>query len=121
MAYKNAEQCITLEAGSDLSAAQFHFVTVASDGQVDLTGDGAAADGVLQNDPSAAGRAAKVAIGGVTKVECGGNVTAGADVASNATGEAVVAASGDVMLGTALGAGGDGDVIPMIFQPRGSL
>lgn len=121
MSTKQAQVCITLEAGSDLSAKQWFFVSVAADGQVDATGDGLHADGVLQNDPAAAGRAAEVAIGGVVQVICGGTVTRGGAVASDAAGEAVDAASGDIILGTALETGADGAVISMIFQPRGAL
>jgi len=118
MAYKNNQVCISLEAGQDLSAKQYFFVSVASDGQVDPTGDGAAAVGVLQNDPAAAGRAAEICIGGVTKVSAGGTIAAGAAVASDAAGEAVTATTGDVILGTALEGASDGDVISIVFQPR---
>lgn len=121
MARKESQTCITLEAGVDLSAKQFFFVSVSADGQIDPTGDGAHADGVLQNDPSAAGRAAEVAIGGVVQVICGGVVTRGGPVASDTNGEAVDAATGDVILGTALETGADGQVISMIFHPRGAL
>ena len=120
MAYNESQTCVTLEAGQDLSAKQFFFVSIAADGQVDPTGDGLHADGVLQNDPAAAGRAAEVAILGITKVVCGGVVTAGGPVASDAAGEAVDAASGDVILGTALETGADGEVISILFQPRGA-
>lgn len=111
---------ISLEAGSDLSAKQYFFVSVAADGQVDATGDGAMADGVLQNDPSAAGAAATVGIGGVTKVECGGTVTRGGTVSSDADGAAVDSATGDIILGTALETGAAGEIISMIFHPRGA-
>lgn len=120
MSYKNNQQCITLEAGQDLSTKQFFFVSVSADGQVDPTGDGAYAVGVLQNDPSAAGRAAVVAISGVTQVICGGSVTRGGPVASDTNGEAVDAASGDVILGEALETGSDGAVISILFHPRGA-
>ena len=120
MAYKESQVSVTLEAGQDLSAKQFFFVSVASDGQVDPTGDGAIAIGVLQNDPAAAGRAAEVAIGGLTRVEAGGTVAAGANVASDAAGNAVTAASGDVILGTAVTGGADGEIITIVFQPRGT-
>lgn len=120
MATTNNQTCISLEAGQDLSAKQFFFVTVASDGQVDPTGDGAMATGVLQNDPAAAGRAAEIAIAGVTKVSAGGTVAAGAAVASDAAGEAVTAATGDIILGTALTGGADGAVIEILFNPRGA-
>lgn len=120
MAFTDSQMCVTLEAGADLSAKQFYFVSVAADGQVDPTGDGLMADGVLQNDPAAAGRAATVAIGGITKVMCGGTVTRGGDVASDASGTAVDAATGDIILGTALETGAAGSVISIIFQPRGA-
>jgi len=120
MATYNSQHVISLEAGQDLSAKQFFFVTIASDGQVDPTGDGAMADGVLLNDPAAAGRAAEVCIGGMTRVSAGGTVAAGADVASDSAGEAVTAASGDVILGTAVTGGADGEIISIIFQPRGA-
>ena len=110
---------ISLEAGADLSAKQYFFVAVSADGQIDPAGDGAHADGVLQNNPSAAGRVAEVAIGGVVEVICGGVVTRGGPVASDTNGEAVNPASGDVILGTALETGADGSVISMIFNPRG--
>jgi hypothetical protein len=113
-------KCVTLEAGADLSAKQFFFVAVSADGQIDPCGDGAAADGVLQNDPANVGDAAEVAIGGIVKVICGGVVTRGGPVASDAAGEAVNPASGDIILGTALETGADGKVIRMIFQPRGA-
>lgn len=120
MAWKDNMQTISLEAGVDLSAKQFFFVSVSADGQIDPTGDGAHADGVLQNDPDAAGKAAEVAIGGVVKVNCGGTVTRGGAVASDGSGQAVDATSGDVILGTALETGASGETVSMIFQPRGA-
>lgn len=121
MSRKDSQVCVTLEAGADLSAKQFFFVSVSADGQVDPTGDGLHADGVLQNDPAAAGRAAEVAISGIVQVSCGGTVTRGGPVAADTNGEAVDATTGDVILGTALETGSDGAVISMLFQPRGAF
>ena len=112
--------CVTLEAGADLSTKQFYFVSVASDGQIDPTGDGLDADGVLQDAPAAAGRAALVAVAGKVKVVCGGVVTRGGPVASDASGTAVNAATGDIILGTALETGAAGRIIEILFQPRGA-
>lgn len=120
MATQNINQCVTYEAGADLSAKQFFFVSVSSDGQIDPTGDGAVAIGVLQNKPSAAGQAAQVAISGTTKVECGGDVTRGGPVASDGSGNAVNAASGDIILGEALETGADGKLIAIQLQVRGA-
>ena len=120
MAVNNNQTCVTLEAGADLSSNQFHFVTMDSDGQLSVSTDGAASIGVLLNDPAAAGRAAEVCIGGLTRVEAGGTVAAGAAVASNSTGEAITAGTNDIILGTAVTGGADGEVISIVFQPRGA-
>lgn len=112
MATKQSMISVTLEAGGDLSAAQFTFVLLASDAQVDqVSSAGGDADGVLQNDPSAAGRAATVAIGGIVKVKAGAVVAAGAKVQSDATGRAITAATGDHVLGKAVTAAGAADEI----------
>jgi len=120
MATQDNMLCVTLEAGADLSTKQFYFVSVASDGQIDPTGDGLDADGVLQDAPAAAGRAALVAVAGKVKVVCGGVVTRGGPVASDASGTAVNAASGDIILGVALEPGASGRIIEILFQPRGA-
>ena len=120
MATQDNMLTVTLEAGADLSTKQFYFVSVASDGQIDPTGDGLDADGVLQDAPAAAGRAALVAIAGKVKVVCGGVVTRGGPVASDASGTAVNPATGDIILGTALETGAAGRIIEILFQPRGA-
>jgi hypothetical protein len=120
MAFKENQETVTFEAGSDLSSSQFHFVSLAADGQVDATGDGAHADGVLQNDPSAQGRAAEVAISGKVQVKCGGNTTTGGPVASDSSGKAVDATSGDVILGTFVTSGANDEIVTMLFEPRGA-
>jgi len=119
MAYTLTGQCVTLEAGQDLSSSQYFFVAVAADGQVDPAGDGAFAEGVLQNDPDAAGKAASVQIDGISKVTAAGAISVGDAVSSAASGKANTAASGDVILGTALGAAtADGDVISVLLKTR---
>ena len=92
----------TFEAGGDLSTAQFKFVSLAADGQVDVTASaGGNAIGVLLNNPSAAGYAATVCVSGDVMVEAGGTITAGDQIQSSATGTALLAATGDVVLGYA--------------------
>lgn len=111
--------CITEEAGADLSALQFHFVVMSSDGQVDGAGDGGAAIGVLQNKPSSAGEAASVAIGGVSKVVVGSAIIAGQRVASASDSEAIPAATGDIVMGVALESGDAGDLIRVLLHASG--
>lgn len=102
MAIENLGTVVTFPANADLSSSQYCFVSLNSSGNVAVTGDGAHATGVLQNDPAAAARAASVALNGVTKVKAGGTVTAGGLVASDSTGRAVDVVSGDYILGEAL-------------------
>ena len=111
MATMTSRDTRTMIAGGDLSANQFHFVTQAADGQIDVTGDGLRADGVLLNDPDAAGKAATVVVSGNVMVKAGGEVTVGANVASDATGRAVVAVADDIVMGYARSAGAANEII----------
>lgn len=108
---------ITVEAGGDLSAGQYLFVQLASDGQVDLVASaGGDAIGVLLNDPDAAGKAAEVQILGVAKVKVGsGGLTAGHKVQSDASGQAITAASGDHVLGRAMHTAVEGDIASVLL------
>jgi len=111
MAVFQSRDTRTFEAGGDLSAGQFKFVVLAADGQIDLATDGAAAVGVLLNEPDAAGKAATVVVSGKTAVTAGGSITAGDDIASDLNGDAITAATGDIIVGYALEDGVDGQVI----------
>lgn len=116
MATQEAVTSITIEAGSDLSAEQFHFVDVASDGQVDLAGNGLDAIGVVLNNPGAAGQAAEVQIAGVAKVVIGvGDLIAGDRVQSDAAGEAIAATTLDFVLGRALTGGSAGELASVLL------
>ena len=115
MATQQSLTCISAEAGSDLSAKQYRFVDMASDAAVDaVSAAGGDAIGVLQNAPLA-GEAASVAVMGVAKVVAGGTITAGDRVQSDANGEALTAASGDIVLGRALKGGAAGDVLEILL------
>lgn len=111
MAVFQSRDTRTFEAGGDLSAGQFKFVALAADGQVDLAGDGVDAVGVLYNQPDAAGKAATVVVTGKVIVEAGASITTGDAIASNAAGEAITAATGDIVKGYALEDGVDGQII----------
>lgn len=118
MAVNNAQTLITVPASGDLSSSQYLFMTINSSGQAAATGDGAAADGVLQNDPAASGREAVIATAGRVKVKLGGTVAAGDDVASDTNGKAVSAATGDVILGKCVEGGAVNNIGSIIFNPR---
>ncbi len=110
-----------IRAGADFSEnGQFRFVSIAS-GVLQLTGDGALADGVLQNDP-ALGESGFVAPlnGSISKMEAGAAVTAGDEVGSDSTGRAVTAASADEINGHAIdAAGAAGEIIRVLINRRG--
>jgi len=111
----------TFIAGEDLSAAQFKFVTLESDGQVDLADSaGENAIGVCLVG-GAAGAAVTVAISGKVMVEAGGTIAAGAAIQTDANGDALTAASGDVVLGYALEAGVDGQIIAIELIQGGNV
>lgn len=118
MAYLEQVRSISLLAGADLRTHQFKFVSVAADGDVELTGDDATADFVLLNAPNS-GEAAELALpGSVVKVACGAAVTRGGDVGSGANGAAKNTDTGSAINGVALETGANGRVITILFHPR---
>ena len=122
MAVMQSRDNRTFEAGADLSAGQFKFVTLAADGQVDITASaGGNAIGVLLNNPAAAGRPATVCVTGSVMITCGGAITAGDQLQSDAAGDALLAATGDVVLGYAREDGVDGQIIEMEFITGGNV
>jgi len=101
----------TFIAGEDLSSAQFKFVTLEADGQVDLAdAAGENAMGVCLAG-AAAGNAVTVCVSGSVMVEAGGAITAGDQIQTGADGTALLAATGDVILGYAREDGVDGQII----------
>lgn len=86
---------ITLLAAADLSAKQFHFVKVDSNGKAAVAGLGEAAIGVLQNNPGD-GQAATIRISGKSKVVADAAITAGALLKSSADGQAATATASTV-------------------------
>jgi hypothetical protein len=111
MAVQESRETRTFIAGEDLSSSQFKFVTLESDGQVDLADSaGENCMGVVINDPASGGEAT-VVVSGKTVVTAGGTIAAGASVATDASGDAVTASTGNIVMGYALEAGVDGQVI----------
>lgn len=116
MASDQGGKDITRIAGADLSAKQYHFVLQASDGEIDAVASaGGVATGVLQDNPNAQGKAARVRVNGSTKLKVGGTVAAGAKLQSDASGQGITAASADHVLAQAQEAGVDGDIIEALL------
>lgn len=105
----------TLEAATDLSGKEYHFMRLDTDGKVNVCSDGGdfACVGVLQNKPES-GEFATVAKGGKQKVVSGAAVSVGDMITNNGSGRAISISSGDTATvhGLALEASGaDGEVI----------
>lgn len=98
MAYESNLQLKSFEAGQTFASKQYYCVNLASDGQVDPAGNGARVDGVIQDAPTAAGRAAAVAIGGITKVNASATadpaIAIGSALISSTIGQAIAASTG---------------------------
>jgi hypothetical protein len=121
MAVMQSRDTRSFVAGESLTAAQFKFVTLESDGQVDLADSaGENCIGVLLNNP-AAGEAATVAISGKVMVTSGGTIAAGAAIQSDASGDALTAASGDYVMGYALEAAVDGQIMAIELIQGGNI
>ena len=111
MATMQSRDTRTFVAGEDLSTAQFKFVTLEADGQVDLADSaGENCIGVLLVEGEA-DRAVTVALTGSVNVEAGDTVTNGGAVATDATGRAVDATTGDIIMGYAREAGVTNQII----------
>jgi hypothetical protein len=119
MAHEIIANSYTRPVAADYSASQYRFMLVNSSGQWERAGDGAYAEGVLQDDPDTAGKGGSCALtGSVTKAEAGGTVTAGGLVSSDSAGRVVDVASGDYVLGRAVTAATTaGERVTIIFQP----
>lgn len=114
MSLQQKVESLSLPAAGDLSASQFRFMTVNAAGRIALPAAGADAVGVLQDKPDAIDRIGQVAMLNASlrlKVVAGGTVTAGTKAQSDASGEAITAATGDHVLGTFLKSGVAGDLV----------
>lgn len=112
---------VSKEASADLSTKQFLFVDVNANGQlVVVSGAGGKALGVLQDKPSAQGRAGEVGYSGTTKMISAAAVAAGASVSSNNAGKAQTAVSGNIVLGQAMEAAGGADITFEVMLGVGS-
>lgn len=138
MAYTESLRTISLDADSSLagytgvpglpgsadpnSGKQFRFVKVTGAHTCGLAT--AAANevviGVLQNKPQVTGQAATVATDGVSMVQAGGSITAGAAVkVKTTTGEAVAATlptDAAVVVGIALAGAASGQLLPVLLK-----
>jgi hypothetical protein len=100
--------------------ALFRIVRVTAKHTVGITtADTQLSIGVCQSKPQVTGQACTVAIRGISNVVAGvNNLTAGAEVTSDSTGRAVIATTGDVVIGVVLEASTTvGQLVPLLIRP----
>lgn len=117
--YENINFMPSFIATADLSASQFCFVKIDTNGQIVIGTSASQCIGVLQDKPKAGDPGAVAVRGNVTKVLCGGTITAGQYVSCDGSGHAVAATSGLSNLGIALTAGANGSMAVIFFDPTG--
>lgn len=111
---------ITLSAHDDYSAKQYYAVDLNSSEEAELvSSQGAESIGILQNTPSANGRPATVAVGGISRAVAGETIAAGARVTPTADGTFMTAASGDYVAGRAMVAAVSGDIFCVFLSGPG--
>lgn len=122
MAYDNPKGKISLPANADLSASQYCFATVNSSGKAIINATlGGAVLGVLQNNPDAVDKVAEIACEELCKVKAAAAIVPGNLVASDATGKAVVATSGQYALGIALSTAASGEFVTIMILNLGKV
>tara|TARA_B100000768_G_C11163801_1_gene325731 strand:- start:257 stop:625 length:369 start_codon:yes stop_codon:yes gene_type:complete len=119
MAVTQSRDNRTLIAAADLSGSQHLFAAMDAAGKAALCGDGAQAFGVIEVGGTAAA-ASTITVSGKVMVKCGGTVTIGDDVSSDAAGKAVNSASGDIILGRAYEAGATDQLIAIELGSTGN-
>lgn len=109
-------------ASADLSAYQFRFMRINSDGQLALPHVGSYADTVLQDKPKAQAQPGLCCgPGSITKIYVATTISAGDFVTTDATGKAILCATGDVILGRALDTVAATGIARMRFEPMGMM
>jgi hypothetical protein len=118
MAYEIPGFSFPLPAGADFSGgAQFRFCDVSATGKAVNPAAGGSVVGVRQNRPKDS-EATTIVNSGIVIVEAGGALAPGDLVATNAIGQAVEAAAGNVTVGRALEtASGAGIQIAVLLIP----
>lgn len=118
MATQQSLTCITLEAGSDLSSAQYKMVKLSAGKAVLCAALTDAPIGVLQNKPGS-GEAATVAVSGASKMLAGATIASGDAVGTDASGTAdpkAVTDTTEYVIGTALTGAASGEILTALIN-----
>lgn len=121
MAYEISQAVkITLVAAADLSAKQYFFVKLDSDGKAALcSGATDKPIGILQNAP-VAGAEAEIVVSGGSKVVAGGTLDEGNSCGTDGNGKAVALAAGTdttkFIVGQVLSAGAANEIVTVVIN-----
>lgn len=112
---------VSVPAAVSFAAGQYRAGVLNSSGALALAAAGGRVEGVVQNKPAIADTVT-LAVGGVTKMEAGAAVAAGARVAVDAAGRGVTATTGNYVLGVAMeAAGASGVYFPLLITHAGLI
>lgn len=122
MAFDIPGQTRSYEAGADLSSKQYTFVKKSG---AQVVGAAAATDlviGVLQNKPSAQGKAATVMISGVSKVIAAEQLAAGVPVYITSAGKVTSTKASNIVVGiTETACSGADTVVSVLLSPLAAV
>lgn len=90
---------VTFKAAGDLSSKQFYFVKLDADGKVEACGANEVSIGILQNKPDVEDKAARVRIGGTSKLVMNETCDEGEAITSTSAGDGEVVDAGDEYFG----------------------
>lgn len=109
--YDDGRDMNTYEVGSSLSGKRGYCVALASDGQIDVAGQGVICVGICIDESATVGAKVRVQTGGYAKAVFSGSINPGTVVCSSASGKIEAAASGDYPIGTVeIDGGADGSM-----------
>ncbi len=121
MALQGPQIAWTFPAAGTMASNQYKFGLMNSAGRIDLNAaNGGFCTGVIDDNVDAIDKACRTVLCGITKVKCNGVITRGALIMSDATGQAVTATSGGVVLGQALETGAVGNIITVFLFTGGA-
>lgn len=120
MAYEIPGKKITVMMAASYAAGQYRATTLNSSGLGAVPAAGAKIIGIVQNKPADAD-AGEIMTSGISKMEAGAAIAAGADVAVDSSGRGVTAVAGDEVIGQAMEAAGASGVIFPLDLDRGGV
>lgn len=112
-----AEALVSLDAAADHTGKEGYLAVINSSGQAALAGANVFVAGVIKHGV-AAGRADTIQYLGIAGVYTAATIAAGLSVTSNASGQAVVATTGQQAFGKLLEAGASAKITACLLVPH---